>query len=121
MSKKPVIEVGEQDFEREVLSCGLPTLVDFWGPACGPCRALEPVIEQLAHSHTGRLKVAKVNVDAHPQVAVRYSVKALPTLLLFAGGKVRDQFTGRPTPAALEKFVAAALEKFIAAATSKRR
>jgi thioredoxin 1 len=100
-----VIEVGDDNFEQEIVNGDLPALVDFWGPACGPCRALEPIIEQLADTYQGRIKVAKVNVNNNSRTALQYAVKALPTLLLFQGGKVVDQFTGRPSPEALEKFV----------------
>lgn len=100
-----VIEVGDANFADEIVSSELPALVDFWGPTCGPCKALEPIIEQLAGNFEGQLKVAKVNVDSNPQTTIQYSVKALPTILLFHKGKVVDQFTGRPSPDALEKFI----------------
>jgi len=100
-----VIEVGDDNFQNEIVSSELPALVDFWGPTCGPCKALEPIIEQLAGNFQGKLKVAKVNVDSNPQTTIQYSVKSLPTILLFSKGKVVDQFTGRPSPDALEKFI----------------
>jgi thioredoxin 1 len=105
MSEKKVVEVEDRNFQEEVVSCELPALVDFWGPMCGPCKALEPVMEKLAEDYQGRIKVAKVNVDVSPQTAIQYAVKALPTILLFRNGKVVDQFTGRPSPDALEKFI----------------
>jgi thioredoxin 1 len=108
---KQIVEVGDANFDQEVLSSGLPTLVDFWGPGCGPCRALEPILEQLADAYAGRVKVAKVNVDSNFQTAVRFGVKSLPTLLLFHGGQVKDQFTGRPTLQAIEKFISPVLSQ----------
>ena len=105
MEKKNVIEVGDNNFQQEIVSSELPALVDFWGPMCGPCKAFEPIIEKLAGTYQGKLKFAKVNVDSNPRTATQYSVKALPTLLLFNHGQVVDQFMGRPNTAALEKFL----------------
>ncbi len=100
-----VIEVEDSNFDKEIVASDLPVLVDFWGPMCGPCKALEPLLVQLAKQHAQALKVAKVNVDTSPKSAVQYSIKALPTLLLFQKGKVVDQLTGRATPVSLEKFI----------------
>ncbi|RLB57440.1 MAG: thioredoxin [Deltaproteobacteria bacterium] len=105
MSEAALQQVNDSDFDSQVLQESLPVVVDFWGPMCGPCKALEPVLEELAGKYQGRLKVVKVNVDECPQTAIRFAVKALPTILLFHGGKVVDQFTGRPTPAALARFI----------------
>jgi len=105
MTSPHVIEVGDQNFASEILSCSLPALVDFWGPACGPCKALEPVIEQLAAAYQGKLKVGKVNVDVSPKTAIQFAVRALPTLLLFKNGKVVDQITGRASLPTIEKAI----------------
>ncbi len=105
MDKRNVIEVGDNNFQQEIVSSELPALVDFWGPMCGPCKAFEPIIEQLAGDYQGKLKFARVNVDSNPRTATQYSVKALPTILLFEKGRVVDQFMGRPSSAALEKFL----------------
>ena len=105
MKSQNVIEVGDHNFKQEVLSSQLPVLVDFWGPMCGPCKALEPVIEKLAVTYKGRIKFAKVDVNSSPKTAIQYSVKSLPTLLLFNQSKVLDQFMGRPSPKALEDFI----------------
>ncbi len=105
MSEKVVAEVIDANFHQEVVSSKLPALVDFWGPMCGPCKAIEPIIEKLAKSYRGRVKFAKVDVSSSPMTAIQYSVKALPTILMFHKGKVTNQFTGRPTPEALEKFI----------------
>ena len=105
MEKKNVVEVGDNNFQQEIVSSELPALVDFWGPMCGPCKAFEPIIEKLAGDYQGKLVFAKVNVDSNPKTATQYSVKALPTILLFKRGQVVDQFMGRPSAAALEKFL----------------
>ncbi len=109
MASEHVYEIDDENFELEVLSGDLPALVDFWGPRCGPCKAMEPMIERLAADYHGRLKVAKVNVNQCPRTTMRYSVRSLPTLVLFKDGQVLDQFSGRPSPAALEKFIERAL------------
>ena len=109
MTSKHVLEIDDENFEREILSGNLPALVDFWGPMCSPCKAMEPIIERLAGDYQGRIKVAKVNVNRCPQTALRYAIRSLPTLVLLKDGQVLDQFSGRPTPAALEKFIERAL------------
>jgi len=95
--KDPSISIvtlaDEQDFDEEVLQAEAPTLVDFWAPWCGPCRAQAPILEQLA-GETENLKIVKVNVDEMPALAGRYSVRAIPTLILFDGGRKRARLVG---------------------------
>lgn len=105
MAGHGVFEIGDETFDREIVSSHLPTLVDFYGQTCGPCKAIEPLLENLATTYRGRLRVAKVNVNASPEAATRFMVKSLPTLLLFRGGKVLDQFISQPSLPALNKFV----------------
>jgi thioredoxin 1 len=89
-----VSEVSDQSFEAEVLQSPVPVLIDFWAPWCGPCRAIAPVVEELATEYQGRIKVVKMNVDDNPQTPTRYGVRGIPNLILFQGGSVREQIVG---------------------------
>ncbi|SEN15689.1 thioredoxin [Stigmatella aurantiaca] len=89
-----VIEVGDAEFRKEVLESQQPVLMDFTAAWCPPCRVIAPLLEALATEHQGRLKVAKLDVDAHQETARMYGIRSLPTLLLFKEGKVVKQITG---------------------------
>jgi thioredoxin 1 len=89
-----VVKVADAQFRQEVLEAAQPVLVDFAAAWCAPCRALAPVLEQLAVEYRGRVKVAQVDVDDNQVVAQTYGVRALPTLLLFKGGRVVEQLVG---------------------------
>uniref|UniRef100_A0A7C1J4U9 Thioredoxin n=1 Tax=Ammonifex degensii TaxID=42838 RepID=A0A7C1J4U9_9THEO len=89
-----VVEVNEQNFEKEVVKSELPVMVDFWAAWCGPCRSMSPVVEQVADEFAGRVKVAKLNVDENQALAQRYGIRGIPTLLFFHHGKVVGQEVG---------------------------
>jgi thioredoxin 1 len=91
---KNVHVVGEADWNVEVLQAEGPVLVDFWAEWCPPCRKLAPVVDALADEYAGRVKVVKLNVDENPEVASRYAIFSIPTLLLFRGGEVVEQHVG---------------------------
>lgn len=82
------IQLNEQNFEQEVLRADLPVLVDFWASWCGPCRMLSPVIAEIAEEYAGKVKVGKVNVDEQPNLANRYGITSIPTVMLFKNGEV---------------------------------
>jgi thioredoxin len=100
------LALTERNFSEIVAATPL-LLVDFWAPWCGPCRAVAPVLEDLARAEAGRLVVAKVNVDEEPTLAQRYGVQAIPTLLLFKDGRIVDTMVGAPPKAELTRRVAA--------------
>jgi thioredoxin 1 len=89
-----VMEVSDSTFDQEVLRSEQPVLVDFWAVWCGPCRAIAPMVDSLATAYTGKLKVAKMNVDENGATPSRYGIRGIPTLLFFKGGKVADQVVG---------------------------
>ncbi len=89
-----VIDGDSADWETEVLTSQVPVFVDFWAPWCGPCRWVAPIVEQLAKEFDGRVKFVKINVDDNPELASRYSVMAIPTLIIFKEGKIDTQFIG---------------------------
>ena len=92
---KPIV-LDEQNFQGEVIESDQPVMVDFWAEWCGPCHAVAPVVEKLAGDYEGRAKVGKVNIDANQNLAGRYEIRAIPTLLFFKGGEVVDRVVGVP-------------------------
>jgi thioredoxin len=100
---KPAV-VTDQTFDREVLQAtGQPVLVDYWAPWCGPCRMIAPVLDQLAAESQGRYRIAKLNVDENPQVASRYQIASIPTMLIFKDGKIVDRLIGVQPKQAIEE------------------
>jgi thioredoxin 1 len=100
-----VAEVGDQDFDAEVLKSPVPVLVDFWAAWCAPCRMLAPVVEQIAEKYEGKAKVLKLNVDENTLTSGKYNIKGIPTLLLFKGGVVKEQIVGNTTKGTISKMI----------------
>jgi thioredoxin 1 len=87
-------ELQDAGFDQEVLKSTTPYLVDFWAPWCGPCRMIAPIVEELGTEYEGRLKVGKVNVDDNQEIAARYGISSIPTVMLFKDGQLKERITG---------------------------
>jgi thioredoxin 1 len=98
-----VLEVNDATFDQEVLKSELPVLVDFWAVWCGPCKAIAPIIDAVALTYAGKLKIAKVNVDENAATPSRFGIRGIPALLLFKGGQVADQVVGYVPQEAIEE------------------
>lgn len=101
MAGKGIVEIKDGNWQSEVLDSGVPVLVDFWAEWCGPCRAIAPVLEELAGEMEGKIKVAKVDVDSNQQLAGEFGIRSIPTLLIVKGGVVQEQMVGAMNKAAL--------------------
>ena len=104
-----VIEFNDQNFDSEVLESKTPVLVDFWAVWCGPCKAIAPIIEEIANDFNGKVSVGKVDVDNNNQVAMKYGIRSIPTLLLFKNGEVIDQVIGNVGKESIESMLSKAL------------
>jgi thioredoxin 1 len=94
MASENVKEFSDQNFETEVLKSNVPVLVDFWAEWCMPCRMLAPTIEKIAKDYNGKIKVGKIDTDANRDVSMKYSISAIPTVILFKDGQVAQKFVG---------------------------
>jgi len=102
MSKK--LEFTDQNFQTDVVGSNVPVLVDFWAPWCGPCRMVDPVVEEIAGEYAGKLKVGKLNTDDNRETAAKYGIMSIPTIMIFKGGEVKARIVGaQPKRAIVEK------------------
>ncbi|MBM4463699.1 MAG: thioredoxin [Chloroflexi bacterium] len=103
------ININDKTFEQEVLKCSLPVVVDFWAPWCAPCRMVGPIIDKLSEEYKGKLKFCKVNVDENHDMAAKYQVMSIPSLLFFKGG----QLVGQSLGAAPERVLRSKVEELL--------
>src|SRR5437764_11450984 len=89
-----VLEVNDANFEQSVLKSDQPVLVDFWATWCGPCKAIAPIVDEVAEAYSGKARVFKMDVDKNGSTPMRYNVRGIPTLLVFKGGQVKEQIVG---------------------------
>ena len=109
MASDKITNVTDASFEADVLKSPQPVLIDFWATWCGPCRAIAPVVEQLANEYAGKVKVVKVNIDENPRTPTNYDVRSIPTLLMVKDGKVVGQLVGAYPKPKIEELVKKAL------------
>lgn len=105
MANAHVFETTDANFENDVLKATVPVLVDFWAVWCGPCRALSPILDELAEENQGKIKVYKVNTDENPNTPSRYGVRGIPTLILFKNGQPAGQSVGVTAKANLQGMI----------------
>jgi thioredoxin 1 len=109
MASDKVIHISDSEFESKVIGNSLPCLVDFWAPWCGPCKAIGPVIDELAAEFDGKVVITKMNVDDNPATPGKFGIRAIPTLILFKGGEVVDQITGAVGKSQLQDLIKKAI------------
>ena len=109
MASADTVELSDSTFQDEVIKSETPVLVDFWASWCGPCRMLAPVVEDIASSYAGRLKVGKVNVDENQEITMKYGIRSIPTLILFKDGKAVEQIIGAVSKSEIERVLKRAL------------
>jgi len=103
MASDAIFEVTDANFDQTVLKSEQPVMVDFWAAWCSPCRALAPIVDEVAQSYSGKVKVGKMDVDRNAATPQRYNIRGIPTLLIFKGGQVREQIVGNVPRETIEK------------------
>ena len=103
------VKIDNSNFQSDVLEAGEPVVVDFWAEWCGPCTMIAPALEEIATELNGKVKIAKVNIDENPELAARYGVRSIPTLMIFKGGEVADMKVGAAPKTALSSWIGGAV------------
>jgi len=105
MGDKNIVQVTDESFQKDILESEVPALLDFWAAWCGPCRAIAPVIDELAGTYEGKLRVGKMNVDENPKTPGKYGIRAIPTLIFYKNGEVAEQITGAVSKSQIEETI----------------
>jgi thioredoxin 1 len=105
MSEGQIVHLSDETFESEVLQSSDPVLVDYWAEWCGPCKMIAPILDEIAGEYTGKLKVAKLNIDENPATPPKYGIRGIPTLMLFKGGNVEATKVGAVSKSQLTAFI----------------
>ena len=100
-----IVHVSDADFDSEVLNADQPVLVDYWAEWCGPCKMIAPILEEVAGSYEGQLKIAKLNIDENPETPPKFGIRGIPTLMLFKNGSVEATKVGALSKAQLSAFL----------------
>jgi thioredoxin 1 len=109
MAGNGIIEITDDNFDRDVLKSEQLVMVDFWAAWCGPCKALAPIVDEVASAYSGKVKIGKMDVDRNAATPQRYNVRGIPTLLIFKDGKVQEQIVGYVAKETIQK----ALDKYV--------
>ncbi|MGA1794225.1 MAG: thioredoxin [bacterium] len=109
MAEEAAVKVTDEDFDQEVIRSTIPVLVDFWAAWCGPCKMIAPVLEELAKEYAGRIKIVKMNVDENMETPNNFSVRSIPTLILYKNGSEIDRMVGVVPKSTLEEMIKKAL------------
>lgn len=103
MASEAILEITDANFDQTVLKSDRPVMIDFWAAWCGPCRALAPIVDEVAKEYSDKIVVGKMDVDKNPATTQRFGVRSIPTLLVFKGGQVREQIVGYAAKERIEK------------------
>ena len=109
MAEEAAVKITDEDFDQEVIQSTIPVLVDFWAAWCGPCKMIAPVLEELAKEYSGRIKIVKMNVDENMETPNNFSVRSIPTLILYKDGSEIDRMVGVVPKSTLEEMIKKAL------------
>jgi thioredoxin 1 len=100
-----VVETTDDNFHKEVLDSDIPVLVDFWAPWCGPCKMLAPTLEEISRENNGKIKIVKINIDENQEMAAKFGIRSIPTMIIFNKGELKNQIVGSLPKEQIEKII----------------